>query len=209
MTSAVAADPSADHTDLPHLLRASVPLGVVHAVLVGAFAATSRLLEGPLELAIHAAILVVGIAVSIALPGLWTKARGIEGIAGAAGIGLAATWVFMLIDVVVLQPLGIYSNRWLEIGGGSNWWYHPIWWMVGTYLPWMGAWVLANQASKAGAANPVVLVGGTLVVAALIAAAATVLNFPGAAFGLGTWGVAVLPALAVMVLVTGLGNRRG
>jgi hypothetical protein len=209
MTSAVAADSSADHTELRHVLRAGVQLGVLQSALVGAYAFASRLLAGPLELVVLGAILVIGIAATITLPGIWTRARHIEGIAGAAGIGLAATVVFLVVDVAVFQPLGIYSNRWLEIGGGSNWWYHPVWWMVGTYLPWMGAWVLANQAAKSGAGNPVALVVGTLVVAAIVMAAATFVKFPGAAFGLGTFGVAVLPALAVMVLVTGLGNRRG
>ena len=85
------------------------------------------------------------------LPGLWTRARTIEGIAGAAGIGLAAAFVFMVIDVALFQPLGLWTNRWLEIGGGANWWYHPVWWMVGTYLTWMGALVQANQAAKSGA----------------------------------------------------------
>ena len=37
-----------------------------------------------------------------------------------------------------------------QIGGGSNWWYHPVWWMVGTFLPWMGAWILANQPTRNG-----------------------------------------------------------
>lgn len=209
MTSAVAADASADHTELRHVLRAAVQLGVLQSALVGAYAVASRRLAGPLELGVLGAILVVGVAATIALPGTWTKARSIEGIAGAAGIGLAATVVFLVIDVAVFQPLGIYSNRWLEIGGGSNWWYHPVWWMVGTYLPWMGAWVLANQAAKSGQGNPAALVIGTLVVAAVIMAVAKTLGFPGAAFGLGTFGVSVLPALAVMVLVTAVGTRRG
>lgn len=209
MTSAVAAEPAADHTDLRHVLRSSVQLGVLQSALVGAYAGASKFLAGPVETAVLAAILVIGVAATIVLPGTWTKARSIEGIAGAAGIGLGATVVFLVVDVVAFQPLQIYSNRWLEIGGGSNWWYHPVWWMVGTFMPWMGAWVLANQAAKAGQTNPGVLVVGTLVVAAIIMAISTMTGFPGAAFGLGTFGVSVLPALAVMVLVTGLGKRSG
>lgn len=209
MSSAAAADTSLNQTDLPHVLRASVQLGVLQSGLVGAYAVASRFLSGPIELVVLGAILVVGIAATIALPGIWTKARSIEGIAGAAGIGLAATAVFLVIDVALFQPLHLYSNRWLEIGGGSNWWYHPVWWMVGTFMPWMGAWVLSNQAAKSGRPNPAVLVGGTLAVAAIIMAAAATLHFPGASFGLGTFGVAALPALAVMVLATGLGTRRG
>jgi hypothetical protein len=176
--------------------------------VVAAFAYASKLLSGPTELLVLGLLLVVGVAGTIALPGLWTKARTIEGIAGAAGIGLFATVVFMVVDVSIFQPLGIYSNRWLAIGGGSNWWYHPVWWMVGTFMPWMGALIMANQAAKSGASNPAMLVVGTLVLAAIIMAVATVTHFPGASYGIGTFGVAVLPALALFAAVTALGARR-
>ena len=206
MTAAV--HPSADHTELRHVLRSGAQLGIIQSVLIAAFGLIQPRLDGMMELLVCGAILVVGVAITIALPGLWTKARTIEGIAAAAGAGLFATAVFLVIDVSVLQRVGVYTNRWLEIGGGSNWWYHPVWWMVGTYLPWLGAWVLANQTAKSGAANPTALVVGTLVLAGLIMAAATLVEFPGAGFGLGPFGVAVLPALAVMVLATLLGARR-
>jgi len=209
MTSAVQATPATDHTELRHVLRAGAQLGVLQSVLIGAFGLIQPRVEGAIELVVCGAILVIGIAATIALPGIWTRARTIEGISGAAGIGLFATFVYLLIDVALFQPLGVYTNRWLEIGGGSNWWYHPVWWMVGTYLPWMGAWVLANQTAKTGAQNPGALVIGTLVIAAVIMAAAAALGFPGAAFGLGTFSVAVMPALAVLVAVTSMGARRG
>ncbi len=207
MTAAVATS-SADHTELPHVLRSGVQLGILQAVLIGAFGLLQPRLTGPLELIVLGAILIVGIAATIALPGSWTNARTIEGIAGAAGIGLCAAVVYLLVDVAILQPIGVYTSRWLAIGGGSNWWYHPVWWMAGTYLPWMGAWVLANQAAKSGAPNPVALVGGTVVVAAVLMAAAATFKVPGASFGLGTFGVAVLPAMAIQVLVSSVGARR-
>ncbi len=207
MTAAVATS-SADHTELPHVLRSGVQLGILQAVLIGAFGLLQPRLTGSLELIVLGLILIVGIAATIALPGLWTNARTIEGIAGAAGIGLCAAVVYLLIDVAILQPIGVYTSRWLAIGGGSNWWYHPVWWMAGTYLPWMGAWVLANQAAKSGAPNPVALVGGTVVVSAVLMAAAATFKVPGASFGLGTFGVAVLPAMAIQVLVSSFGARR-
>lgn len=208
MTSAVQAANQADHTELRSVLRAGARLGVLQSVLIAAFGLIQPRVDGVVELAVCGAILVVGIAATIALPGLWTRARTIEGIAGAAGIGLFATVVYLVIDVAALQPLGVYTNRWLEIGGGSNWWYHPVWWMVGTYMPWLGAWVLANQTARAGAPNPVVLVAGTLVLAAVIMAAAAFLGFPGAGFGLGTYAVSVLPAQALLVVVTSMGARQ-
>jgi hypothetical protein len=208
MTSAVRPAPSPDYTELKHLVRSSAMLGALQAILVLAFALLSRILSGPVELVVQAIVVIAGVAATIALPGIWTRATTIEGIAGAAAIGLGATAVFLLIDVAFLQPFGIYTNRWLEIGGGSNWWYHPVWWMAGTFLAWMGGWVLANQTAKSGAASPGALVGGTVVVAAIVAAIAAVAKVPGAAFGVGTFAVAILPALVVMVLITGLGARR-
>ncbi len=207
MTSAVAVA-SADHTELSHVLRSGAKLGAIQTILIAVFGLLQPRLSGPVELVVLGVILIIGIAATITLPGSWTSARTIEGIAGAAGIGLTATVVFLLADVAVLQPAGLYTNRWLEIGGGSNWWYHPVWWMVGTYMPWMGAWVLANQAAKSGPTNPIALVGGAIVVAAVVMAAAVVLKFPGASFGLGPFAVAVLPALAILVLISSFGARR-
>jgi len=210
MTSALALDARHDRTHLPHVLRAGTILGVLQTALIAVFAFLQPRLEGPLELIVLGVILVVGVAATIVLPGRWTEARTIEGVAGAAGIGLWATVVFLLIDsfAQIVLPSGLFTNRWLAIGGGSNWWYHPVWWMVGTYMAWMGAWVQANQAAKSGAASPVALVLGTLVLAAVIMAVSTVLGFPGARFGLGTFGVAVLPALALMTALSLIGVRR-
>jgi len=201
-------DATRDQTDLPNVLRGGVRLGLIQSALVGAFALLQVRLEGTAELAVCGAILLLGVALSIVLPGQWTRARSIEGIAGAAGIGLAAAIVFMLVDVALFQPLHLWTNRWLEIGGGANWWYHPVWWMVGTYITWMGAWIQANQAAKNGAANPLVLVIGALVAAAVCLALGVVLGVPRAGWNLGSFGVAVLPGLALYTVVSGLGVRK-
>jgi len=208
MSSLVETVPTADHTDVRHVVRCGVQLGVLQAVLVAVFALISRWLAGPVELVGEALALAVGVAATIALPGIWTRARTIEGIAGAAGIGLMATAVFLVLDIVLLQPLGLYTSRWLAIGGGSNWWYHPVWFMVGTYMPWMGAWVLANQAGRSGGPNAAELVGGTIVLAAVVMAASVIFGFPGAGWDIGTFAIAILPAQALLVLITSLGARR-
>lgn len=208
MTSALPLDARHDRTHLPHVLRMGAGLGLLQSVLITLFGFLQPRLDGTLELLICGAILVIGVAATIALPGLWTGARTIEGIAGAAGIGLMATVVFLVIDVALLQRIGLWTNRWHEIGGGSNWWYHPVWWMAGTLMPWLGAWVLANQTAKTGSPSPVALVLGTLFFAVVITAAAALLGFPGARLGLGTFGVAVLPALALMTALSAIGVTR-
>lgn len=197
---------SADKTHLSHVIRRAIQLGVFEAVIVLTFSLGSRWLEGAAELAFRSVLVAVGIAGVSLLPGLWTRARTIEGIAGSAGIGLTAAFVFLLVDVAALQPLGTYTNRWLEIGGGSNWWYHPVWWMVGTFLPWMGAFALAKQTMRDGSPSPAGVFGLALVFTVLLGSAAALIGFPGASFGLGTFAVAYLPAIALTALVSGRGG---
>ena len=208
MTSTAELNRDYDLTGVPAIVAGSVKLGLLEGIAVLLFSLASRLLDGVLETIVCGIILIVGVAAVSMLPGLWTRPRTIEGIAGAAGIGLGATAVFLLVDVVLLQNIGTYTNRWYEIGGGSNWWYHPVWWMVGTFIPWMGAWLLANQTNRNGhpSAGQGLIIA--LVLAVLIGAAASALGFPGAHWGLGTFGVAFLPGLVLATLISGIGKRR-
>ena len=206
MTSVADTRRDYDYTALSHVLRRAVVLGVVTAVVVVALAFVTRLMDGILETAVGAVVLLFGITAVTVLPGLWTRARTIEGIAGAAGIGLAATVVFLLIDVALLQPLGVYTNRWREIGGGSNWWYHPVWWMAGTFLPWMGALVVANRARRGRSDSVGGVMGIAIVATLLLGALAVVAGFPGAGWNLSTFGVAFLPGIAAAALVSTLGR---
>jgi hypothetical protein len=209
MTSAVRPHAAHDQTNLAHVLRRAGQLGLLEAGAVLVFSLVSRFLDGAPELALRSLIVLAGVAATTLLPGLWTRARTVEGIAGAAGIGLGAATLFTVVDAIALQPLGTYTNRWLSIGGGSNWWHLPVWWMVGTFLPWMGAYALANQTAKNGAPSPAGVMVTALVLTAIAGAAAVMVGFPGASFGLGTFAVAFLPAIALTALVTGLGVRRG
>lgn len=197
-----------DLTRVPMIVQGAIKLGLLESILVLLFALASRFLGGIAELIVCAIILIAGLAAVTMLPGLWTRPRTIEGIAGAAGIGLAATGVFLLVDVTLLQNIGTYSNRWYEIGGGSNWWYHPVWWMVGTLLPWLGAWVLANQTVRAGRSSPLTGFLMALASAALLAVAAVLIDFPGARWSLATFGVAFLPGLVLATALSAMGKRR-
>jgi len=208
MTSTAELNRDYDLTGVPAIVAGSVKLGLLEGIAVLLFSLASRLLDGVVETIICGIILIVGVAAVSMLPGLWTRPRTIEGIAGAAGIGLGATAVFLLVDVMLLQNIGTYTNRWYEIGGGSNWWYHPVWWMVGTFIPWMGAWLLANQTNRNGHPSAGQGLITALVLAVLIGAAATLLGFPGAHWGLGTFAVAFLPGLALATLISGIGKRR-
>lgn len=205
MTTAVAAQ---DSTELSSQVRRIFVLGLIEGLFVLLIGLVSKYLDGPVETILLAILLLVGLGLLTVLPGLWTRATTVEGIAGAAGIGLGATVVFLIIDVVLLQNIGLYTNRWLAIGGGSNWWYHPVWWMVGTFIPFMGAFALANQTARRGGPSAVGVILTAVVLALVIGALAAVFHFPGAAWSVATFGVAFLPALALTVLVTGIGTRR-
>jgi hypothetical protein len=208
MTSRAETAGEYDVTAVPWIVSGAVKLGLLEAVFVLLFSLASRWLAGPLETVVCAIILVVGLAAVTLLPGIWTRPRTIEGLAGAAGIGLAATGVFLLLDTMLLQNIGTYTDRWYAIGGGSNWWYHPVWWMTGTFIPWMGAWVLANQTVKSGRQAPLGALVLAIGLAVVVAVLAILLGFPGARWTLGTFAVAFLPGLALAALVSGIWKRR-
>ena len=208
MTSTAQMRGEYDVTHVPAIVQGAVLLGLLESVLVLLFSVASRFLEPPLELVAGGIILLVGLAGVTMLPGTWTRARTVEGIAGAAGVGLAAAAVFLLIDVILLQNIGTYSHRWHAVGGGSNWWYHPVWWMVGAFLPWMGAWILANQTEKNGQPSAVAGLVTAFAFTVVVAVLAVVLGFPGARWSLATFAIAFLPGLALATILSAIGKRR-
>jgi len=207
MTSAAGLQRDHDVTDVPFIVRGAVLLGLFEAVVVLLFSVATRFLSGPLETVAVALLLILGLAPVTLLPGIWTRARTIEGIAGAAGIGLGAAFMFLLVDVVLLQHIGTYTNRWWQIGG-SNWWYHPVWWMAGTFLPWLGAWLLANQAERNGRISAPAAFATAVGFAVVVAVGAVLVGFPGAGWNVPTFGVAFLPGLALATALSALGTRR-
>jgi hypothetical protein len=209
MGTAVESRGEFDVTALRHVLSKAVVLGLFEALIVVLMSFITRFTAPPIETILGAIVLLIGLSGVVVMPGLWTRARTIEGIAGAAGIGLGATVVFMLVDVALLQPAGIYTNRWAEIGGFSNWWYHPVWWMLGTFLPWFGAMTLASRAVRGKSVSiPGVMIPAVACAIAL-AIIAVIIRFPGARWTLATFGIAFIPGLALAELFTMLGRRPG
>ena len=207
MGTAVESRGTYDVTALPHVLRRALVLGAITAIVVVLLSFITRLTSGMVETVAGGIVLLAGLTAVTVLPGTWTRARTIEGIAGAAAIGLAATVVFLLIDVALLQPFGIYTNRWREIGGGSNWWYHPVWWMVGTFLPWMGGLILANRAARGRSDSAAGVMIPALVAAVAFGVLANLIHFPLANWSLSTFGIAFLPGLALAAALSALGRR--
>jgi hypothetical protein len=169
MTSSAVA--TTDRSEFRNVLASGTVVGAITGLSVVAFIAMSRLLPAGLgrDLLESVLVLAAGVAVSL-LPGQRAVARTVEGVAGAAAIGLWGTVVFMAIDIVLLRPFKAYPWTWDAIGGGSTWWYLPIWWMLGTFLAWMGGMLTAarnarGEVSMAQLAVPVV-VGAVVVTAA-------------------------------------------
>jgi hypothetical protein len=197
--SATVAPAASDRSDFRTVTVGGAKIGVATAIAVVAFLAAVRLV--PLAGGLRGGVLVLlvlaaGLAAAF-LPAEWTAARSTEGIAGAAAVGLVGTVVFSAIDIVLLRPFKAYPWTWDAIGGGSTWWYLPIWWMLGTFLAWMGGIVTAASGEVTLARRALPAVAGTIIVAAIGRLAGVPVALPvvtGAAFTL------VLAALALVAL---------
>jgi hypothetical protein len=204
--SATAAPLASDRSDFRTVTTSGAKLGVATGVAVVLFVAASRLIPdlGGLRGGVEALIVLAGGVAAGFLPGLWTAARGVEGIAGAAAVGFVGTVVFSAIDIALLRPFKAYPWTWDAIGGGSTWWYLPVWWMLGTFIAWMGAIVTAGGAARREATlvrRTLPAVVATVVVATVVRLAGAPLALPVAVGGAFTL---VLAALALVALA-----RRG
>jgi hypothetical protein len=163
----------ADRSDFRTVTTGGAKVGALVGAGVLAFAVISSLLpEGGMRSGVQAiVVLATGAGVAF-LPAHWVTPRNGDGIAGTAALGLCGVVAFTAIDVVLLRPLNhivtIYPWTWDRIGGGSTWWYLPIWWMLGTLLPWMGGLLVAGTASR-GAPTLARTAGPVLVGAAILA----------------------------------------
>ena len=174
--SASVAPTATDRSDFRTVMLSGTKLGALTAAAVVLFLLVARFVPetGGGRGGLEALIVLAAAVLASFLPGRWTAARHAEGIAGAAAIGLWGTIVFMAFDVVLLRPFKAYPWTWDAIGGGSSWWYLPIWWMLGTFLAWMGGIVTAAQAARGEAtllrtAGPAVVGAVLLVIVARLA----------------------------------------
>src|SRR5437762_5890142 len=140
-----------DRSEFRHVLLSGTWTGVVTALAVIVFLVISRVVPSGIVQALleTVIVLVAGVAAAF-LPAYWATARTTQGIASAAAIGLWGTIVFMAVDIIVLRPLHAFPWTWDAVAGGSTWWYLPIWWMLGTFLAWMGGIVTAVRARRGG-----------------------------------------------------------
>src|SRR6267378_1727447 len=180
MTSA-----TVDRSEFRHVLQSGTIVGAATAVAVILFLVVSRVLSPGIVTSVLLMIIVLAGGVAAAfLPGFFATSRTVQGVASAAAIGLWGTIVFMAIDIILLRPFHAFPWTWDAIGGGSTWWYLPIWWMLGTFVAWMGAIVTAGRGAR----------GGDTSIRSL--AIPSVLGGLSAGLGLGLAGVLLMPVAA-------------
>src|SRR5712664_4141104 len=176
---------TADRSEFRHILISGAIVGAVTAAAVVLFLLASRVLPAVIvsSLALMIIVLAGGVLAAF-LPGFFAASRTVQGVASAAAIGLWGTIVFMAIDIILLRPFHAFPWTWDAVGGGSTWWYLPIWWMLGTFVAWMGAIVTAGRGAR----------GGDTAIRSL--AIPAVLGGLSAGLGLGFAGVLLMPVAA-------------
>src|SRR6266853_1903351 len=153
--SATLAPTTIDRTDVRTVLTGGTKLGLVTAVAVVLYLWVSKNVpaSGSIRGGVEALLVLAAGTAATFLPGRWCAARSVEGIAGAAGMGLWGAIVFSVVDIVLLRPLKAYPWTWDAVGGGSTWWYLPIWWMFATFLAWMGGTLTATAPADSSLAR--------------------------------------------------------
>jgi len=181
-----------DRSEFRHVLFSGTIVGAVTAGAVIVYLVVARLVPpGIIAALLETIVVLIAAVLATFLPGFFATSRTVQGIAGAAAIGLWGTIVFMAIDIILLRPFKAYPWTWDAVGGGSTWWYLPIWWMLGTLVAWLGAVVTAGRAAR----------GGDTAITSL--ALSPLGGGIGGVLGLGLGGIAALPVGAgVGFLVT-------
>jgi hypothetical protein len=140
----------APRTDVRTIVGGGIKLGILTAIGVVAFALLSRALTGRTEVAVQSLLILAGGSVFAYAPSFWVRPRGVDAIAQAALVGLLGAVAFTFVDTVILRPVDMYHWTWDAIGGGSGFWYIPVWWMGSCFLAWLGGWVHSIAAARGG-----------------------------------------------------------
>lgn len=205
MTSA--AEPAgAEHADARTIITGGIKLGILTAAGVTVFALLSRAMTGTPEIVVQSLLVLVGGIAFSFVPALWVRPRSTDGIAWTALVGLLSALTFTVFDTALLRPLDLYHWTWDRIGGGSGFWYIPVWWMLAAVLAWLGGW---NWAAAGRDGKPVTLVklagltAGICVVVFAILALTRIAPVGAAAVGL-AW----VTALVLQIIIAHVPARR-
>jgi hypothetical protein len=205
MTSA--AEPAgAEHADARTIITGGIKLGILTAAGVTVFALLSRAMTGTPEIIVQSLLVLVGGIAFSFVPALWVQPRSTDGIAWPALVGLLSALTFTVFDTALLRPLDLYHWTWDRIGGGSGFWYIPVWWMLSAVLAWLGGWIWA-AASRDG--RPVGLAKLAGLAAAICAVVFAILALTRIApAGPAVVGLAWLVALLIQLVVAHFPAKR-
>ncbi|NIM51672.1 MAG: hypothetical protein GTO22_20900 [Gemmatimonadales bacterium] len=172
--SSTAESAGVERHDVGAVVGGGIKLGVFTAASVTVFALLSRLVSGTLETVVQSVLVLAGGVVFSYLPAFWVRPRSADAIAWTALVGLLGALVFTVLDTALLRPFDLYHWTWDEIGGGSGFWYIPIWWMGSATLAWLGAWVVAIAGRRVEQVNVLVAAAQTVGISIIIFAILTV-----------------------------------
>lgn len=144
-------------------------LGLLTTIGVVVFALLTRALEGTAESVAQMILVLVGGVMVGFFPAMRVKPRDVDSIAWTAMLGLMGALAFTVLDTAILRPLDLYHWSWDAIGGGSGFWYIPVWWMGSAVVAWFGAWAVASG-SRDGVPNLTVIAGRVVAIAVVLAA---------------------------------------
>lgn len=205
-TMTAAAQPTTDRAEVRTIVTGGIQLGILTTIGVAAFALLSRVLTGATEVVVQAGLIAVGGLVFSYLPAVWIRPRAADGIAWASMVGLLGALTFTVLDTAILRPLHLYHWTWDAIGGGSGFWYIPVWWMGSAFLAWLGAYIVALTAARGRDPHPLAVgaqTAGLGVLLFAIAAGTGLLSFHAAIAAL-----AFAAALVLHVPVAAVIHRR-
>src|ERR1044072_6725742 len=101
-----------DRSEFRHILVSGTIVGGITAASLVVYLLVARLLPpGIVTSLIEAVIVLVGGVCASFLPASFATSRTVQGIAGAAAIGLWGTIVFMAVDIVLLRPFKRSGER--------------------------------------------------------------------------------------------------
>jgi hypothetical protein len=130
------------------IVGGGIKLGVGTVVSVVIFALVTRWLSGTAETVVQSILIILAGLVFSYLPSVLLPPKDVDSVAWASMIGLLGALAFTVIDTILLRPIHLYDWKWDAIGGGSGFWYVPVWWMGAAFLAWLGAWIVANGSEK-------------------------------------------------------------
>jgi hypothetical protein len=180
------AQPAAEpRSDVRTIVGGGIKLGVATVVGVVAMVLLSHWLSGRTEVVVQSLLILLGGAVCSYAPAHWVRPREVDSIAWASLVGLLGSVVFTVLDTAILRPVHVYPWTWDAIGGGSGFWYIPVWWMGSCFLAWLGAWIYSLLAPSGGTAVSAALQTTGLGVLVFVMLVATgIAPFHGAVAGL-------------------------